>query len=178
MPDIFYLISKWWKQILLVILLSVAVVAAVVFLKAPRYLSVSTALPVNSALTDKARIFNRNIQYLYPSIGGSDQLDIVLGTAQLDTVYIPIAARFDLVKHYKLKRDGKNNLEKAADQLKKSSKVIRSEYGELKVKVWDKDKSLAAQLSNAIMGQLNAIHRELQNQNNRATLNALVQERQ
>jgi uncharacterized protein involved in exopolysaccharide biosynthesis len=43
---------------------------------------------------------------------------------------------------------------------------MKSEYGELKVKVWDTDKNLAPQLANAVMEKLNAIHQSLQNENN------------
>ena len=44
---------------------------------------------------------------------------------------------------------------KAASLLKKNTKVMKSEYGELKVKVWDTDKNLAPQLANAVMDNYN-----------------------
>ena len=43
---------------------------------------------------------------------------------------------------------------------------MRSEYGELKIKVWDTDKNLAPQLANAILDKLNSIHQSLQAANN------------
>jgi hypothetical protein len=51
--------------------------------------------------------------------------------------------------------------------------VIKSDFSELKVKVWDIDKSLAPQLANAIMEKLNAIHQSLQNESNVTALNNL-----
>lgn len=175
MPDIFYLFSKWWKQILFLVLLSLAVTAAVVFLQPRRYLSVTTALAASSILSDKARIFGDNIQHLYSSIGNPDDLDRILGTAQLDTVYIAVAASFNLWDHYKIKNG--DLLYKAAKELKENTSVIKSEYGELKIKVWDTDKKLAPQLSNAILEKLNIIHQALQSESNRHTLNDLKEVR-
>src|SRR6185369_723287 len=63
---------------------------------------------------------------------------------------------------------------KAARKLKKYSRVIKSDYGELKVKVWDTDKDLAPQLANAITERLESIHRDLQSAGNKASLQSLV----
>lgn len=177
MPDIFYLISRWWKQIFLLTGISLLVVAAVVYFQPSRYLSVATALPASSFQSDKASIFNNNIQELYPSIGEPDDLDRILGTARLDTVYLAVADSFNLWDHYKTEEKGKAALTKAAISLKKYSKVTKSDYGELKVKVWDTDKNLAPELANAILDQLNTIHRELQNESNKYILNNLLAKR-
>jgi hypothetical protein len=174
MPDIFYLIKKWWKQVFGLVLFSLVAVAIVVFLQPSRYLSVATALPASSSFTDKARVFNDNIEHLYSGIGNPDELDRIIGTAQLDTVYLSIATDFNLWDHYNTKE--KNNEEKrieAAAVLKKNVKVIKSEYGELKVKVWDTDKKLAPQLANALLEKLNDIHQVLQSESNRHTLVSL-----
>ena len=97
MPDIFYLVSKWWKQILSIVILSLAAVGTILYLQPVKYLSTTTALPASSYAADKASIFNNNIQQLYPAMGTPDDLDMIVGTAQLDTVYIAVAEEFDLV---------------------------------------------------------------------------------
>ena len=51
--------------------------------------------------------------------------------------------------------------------------MIKSEYSELKVKVWDTDKNLAPQLANALMDKLQQIHQTLQNSNNKKVLSSL-----
>ena len=61
----------------------------------------------------------------------------------------------------------------AAGVLRYNSRIIKSDYGELKVKVWDTDKNLAPQLANSLMEQLDQIHQGLQNENNRITLSSL-----
>jgi uncharacterized protein involved in exopolysaccharide biosynthesis len=152
--------------------ISLLAAAAITFIKPRQYLSVTTAVPANSLSYDKGRIFNSSIQSLYSNIGLPDELDIIIGTAHLDTVYLAVTDQFNLFDHYKISNDSDKRI-KAARLLKKYSRVAKSEYGELKVKVWDTDRNLAPQLANAIMNKLGAIHRALQNQNNQQALQSL-----
>jgi uncharacterized protein involved in exopolysaccharide biosynthesis len=173
MPDIFDLIARWWKRILAVMILSLLVVGIITYLKPRQYLSVTTAVPASSFASDKAKIFNENIQTLYSTLGTPDDLDMILGTANLDTVYLSVTDQFNLFDHYKIKEQGAAARVKAALCLKKNTKVMKSEYGELKVKVWDTDKNLAPQLANAIMDVLQSIHQNLQSAGNKAAVTGL-----
>src|SRR4029079_2247928 len=65
---------------------------------------------------------------------------------------------------------------KAGSILKKHTRVIKSDYGELKVKVWDIDRNLAPALANAIMEQLQQIHQEIQTVNNSMLLSKITEE--
>ncbi len=173
MPDPLFLIKHWWKQILLLTVLSLAVAATLVYIKPSQYLSVSTAVPASAFASDKSKIFNENIQTLYASLGTPDDLDMVAGTAQLDTVYLAVTDRFNLFDHYKMREKGEAARSKAASLLKKNSRVMKSGYGELKVRVWDTDKNLAPQLADAIMDQLQSIHSDLKNADNLSILKSL-----
>ena len=173
MPDLFYLVSKWWKQMLAIVLASLAVVSITLYLKPARYLSTATALPASSYATDKASVFNANIQQLYSAMGTPDDLDMIVGTGQLDTVYLAIAAQANLADHYKVEEQGDAAIRKAAFLLKANTRVIKSDYSELKIKVWDKDKEVAPMLANAIMDKLQAIHQDIQNSNNISLIKSL-----
>jgi hypothetical protein len=173
MPDIFYLLSKWWKQMLAIIGLSLLIVGIIIFLQPDQYLSVTTAVPASAYSSDKSKIFSENIEALYSELGTPDDLDMILGTAKLDTVYLAVTDQFNLFDHYKISEKGEAARHKATKLLMCNSKVMKSEYGELKVKVWDTDKNLAPQLANAILDKLQAIHQELLSINNRASLNGL-----
>ena len=173
MPDIFYLASRWWKQILSIVILSMLATGTILYLLPAKYLSTTTALPASTYLKDKASIFNNNIQQLYPAMGIPDDLDMIVGTGQLDTVYIAVAKEFNLYDHYKTAEQGEAAVIKAAFLLKRNTKVIKSEFGELKVKVWDTDKNLAPQLADAIINQLQSIHQDIQNSNNISILASL-----
>lgn len=177
MPDLFDLIAHWWKRIIIVVILCVVVVGVITFLKPRKYLSVATAVPASSFNADRSRIFNENIQALYSTLGTPDDLDMIVGTGNLDTVYWAVAQQFNLWDHYKMKEKGDAAVRKAASLLKANAKVMKSEYGELKVKVWDTDKNLAAELANAIMDVLQSIHSNLQAVGNKTTLNGLVSAR-
>ncbi|MEO6613026.1 MAG: hypothetical protein ABIT05_07175 [Chitinophagaceae bacterium] len=174
MTDINDLIKNWWKQILFVVLLSLLVVGTITFIKPRQYLSVATAVPASSFAADRSKIFSDNIQDLYSTLGTADDLDRIVGTGNLDTVYLAVAAQFNLFDHYKMAEKSDVALPKAAAILKKNSRVMKSEYGELKVKVWDTDKNLAPQLANMIMDKLAIIHQQLQSAGNEAALKGLV----
>jgi hypothetical protein len=173
MPDLIYLFSKWWKQLLAIVLVSLITVSTVLYLKPNKYLSTATALPASSYATDKASVFNTNIQQLYSAMGTPDDLDMIVGTAQLDTVYLAIAGQIDLAGHYQVKEQGDAAIRKAAFLLKANTRVIKSDYSELKVKVWDKDKVFAPMMANSIMDKLHAIHQDIQNSNNISLIKSL-----
>ncbi|HVT87036.1 MAG TPA: hypothetical protein VHD35_17685 [Chitinophagaceae bacterium] len=173
MPDFFYLLSKWWKQILAVVLLSVIVVGIIVFIQPSKYLSVATAVPASGIASDKSRVFSENIQALYSNLGSPDELDVIVGTGQLDTIYLAVTDQFNLYDHYKIREDKEKARARSAELLKWNTEVQKSGYGELKVKVWDTDKNLAPQLANALMDKIQSIHQDLQSESNAAALNDL-----
>jgi len=174
MPDLFTLIRNWWKPILLLLILSLTAVGVIVFTQRPEYRSVATAVPASTYSSDKARLFNNNIEQLYTALGTPDELDQIVGTGKLDTVYLAVTRQFNLQDHYKMEEKGDAAKTKAAILLKKNSSVTKSEYGELKVSVWDTDKNLAPQLANAVMKQLQTMHQHLQQAGNEASLQSLL----
>lgn len=173
MPDLFALAGKRWKTVLLLTLTATALALLVCLISPKQYLGVVTALPANSLLADKARIFNQNIEALYTEFGTPDELDRMEGTAKLDTLYLAAAKDFHLIEHYGINANAGDALEKAALKLKKNSSVSRTGYGELRIKVWDEDNRTAADLANSLMQKLNDIHQHLQTENNRAVLQKL-----
>lgn len=158
---------------LAVVLLSLITAALTTFLKPRQYLSVVTALPASSVAADKARLYNNNIEYLYSGLGSPDDLDRIIGTAQLDTIYLFVTDQFNLYDHYKITLEKEKARIKAAKFLKKNTRVIKSDYGELQVKVWDTDKNLAPQLANALLAKLESVHRHLQGSSNQLSYKSL-----
>ena len=55
-------------------------------------------------------------------------------------------------------------------------RVMRSEFDQLKIKVWDKDASFAAILANAFLEELQQLHLQLQNKSNATVLTALKED--
>ena len=178
MPDIFHIISRRWKYILLLVFISVGITAIIVFLKPSKYLATATALPAATYASDKAAVFSENLQVLYPNLGTPDDLDKMVGTSLLDTIYYFVTDKLLLTSFYDVK-DKINSVarEKAAGILKENTKVIKSDYGELKVKVWDKDRYKAADLANAVLEKLQTINQEVMNANNSLVLEQVKNEK-
>lgn len=165
MPDSLFVFAKRWKLIVAITITAVVIALVVTVLSPKKYLATATALPANSVTADKSRIFNQNVQELYSDFGAADELDKLEGTGKLDTLFIAAAEEFKLDEHYDIPLSGKSIYD-AALRLKKESKISRSGYGELKVKVWDKDKDLCARLANFLMKKIQELHQHLQNQSN------------
>ena len=166
MPDLISIIEKWWKLIAGLTIINIILAFALLLLIPKEYLSIATSLPASSVYADRARIFNTNVQQLYSSLGNPDDLDKIIGTANLDTLYIALVREFNLRKRFK------NDL-LAALALKKNIKVTKSEYGELKIKVWNKNAKLASALANGLLQKLQKLHQSLQNQSNALILQKL-----
>jgi len=175
MPDLLLVVSNRWKLVTAITLCATLIAFVVALLVPKKYLSVATALPVNSVTADKARIFNNNIEALYSDFGTPDELDRLEGTARLDTIFIAASEKFNLGDHYSY---GSSNegIFLAAVKLKKNSKIARSSYGELKVKVWDVDRMLAADLANFLMQRIQELHQHLQNQSNLLVLDKMKEQ--
>jgi uncharacterized protein involved in exopolysaccharide biosynthesis len=169
MPDLLLVFTKRWKLIISITALATIIALIAALLSPKKYLAIATALPANSMIADKARIFNQNIEALYSEFGTVDELDKLEGTGKLDTLFIAAAEKFNLEEHYKIGTTTES-LYDAAIKLKKNSRINRSGYGELKVRVWDQDKHLCAQLANFLMKRLQELHQQLQNQANRSIL--------
>lgn len=157
-------ISHQWKLMLTLIALIMLAAFTYTWVKAPEYISVSTALPSSVYSNDRSKLFNENIQILYSDLGTADELDVIAASGQLDTVYLAVTDEFNLFDHYRSKAP--NAREKSAMILKDKTRVIKSGNGELKVSVWDTDKDLAPQLANAIMSQLQKMHTQVRNAGN------------
>src|SRR5215217_7660679 len=161
MPDFIAVFSRWWKQIAAITVLAIVVAVIVALLLPKKYMSVATALPASSFAADKSTIFNSNIQELYSALGTADDLDRIIGTARLDTIYIATVNELNLAAHYGLE---KAHEAKAVHKLKNNTSVSKSEWGELKLKVWDKDRNYAAHIANILLQKLQSLHQNLNNQ--------------
>jgi len=163
MPDLLLVLTKRWKLIISITILATILALIFSLLSPKKYLSVATALPVNSVTADKARMFNSNIEALYSDFGLPDELDRIEGTAKLDTLYIAASEKFNLSDYYLIKIAGEG-MYKAAMRLKKNTRIEHSAYGELKIKTWDHDRNKSAELANFLMQKLQELHQHLQAQ--------------
>ena len=176
MPDIFSVLARRWKTALLITFLATLVAFVACLLSPKEFLGEVTALPSNAEAGDRGRIFNQNIEGLYRELGEPDELDKIEGTAKLDTIFLAVAKQFYRQGYNPANSTDVVALHEAAKTLQKNTRIHRTGYGELKIKVWDKDPHTAAALANALVKELNAIHQQLRAENNRLVLQRLKEE--
>ena len=173
MKGILAVLYKWRRSIIGFVFTATIITSIVCIFLPKQYLSTAVVFPVNSSLADRGRIFNSNIQQLYSQYGGSDDLDHLFAIASSHAVLSFIADSFQLATHYKIEEEPARAKEIAIRKLKKNSEIIKTENGELRVGIWDKDKAMAADIANAILYKVESISRDIMLQSNMSTLNAL-----
>src|SRR6476620_4768446 len=172
MPDLLFVLRRWWKRIITLTVAATVLAAVVALLLPKKYVAIATALPASSFAADKATVFNTNIQELYSALGTADDVDRIIGTAQLDTIYIATVYDLNLAVHYGFAADA-NGIERAVRKVKHHTSVTKSEWGELKIKAWDSDRNMAAQIANTLLQKLQGLHQALRNQSNQLVLQKL-----
>jgi len=153
---------KRYRSFVLVVVGLPTVAAAVLSALLPnQYLSVATAIPSNARLTDANRLSGNEARELYPVFGESDDLDRIYEICKSSTVSGLLGDRFNLTQHYRLNADKPEDHLKAQKQLVRNTELLKTETGELRVKVWDHDPALAASIANAYLSLTDSIHRRL-----------------
>jgi capsular polysaccharide biosynthesis protein len=149
------------KMNLLIIVGSVTLLALVISLFLPKeYLSQSSILPANSKMMDKQRLFGENIQELYSAYGNSEDLDRLYATMRSGAVLNAVADSFNLIKHYDLeKTDNARSI--SYRKLQKNIELLKTEYGEIRISVWDKDAGISASIANAIVARTREVSEKM-----------------
>lgn len=145
-------LQRHLKTILLFTIITMAVATIVVFLMPRYYRSTAKLIAANPQLADKSRLFNDRIQGLYSYFGSGDDLDRIIGIADLDTTYKQLVDEFKLVDYYQLGKDSLPLLKrKAVLKLKDDLSFQRTEQEQLKIICWTKDNQLSADLANRLI---------------------------
>lgn len=173
MPDLIQLFQQRGRKLFVSLLIVWAATALILWFTPKEFKSETTSVASSAVASDPSRLFGAKVQHLYSPLGSPDQLDLLVGSGRLDTAYRPLVRRFNLIDHYELSDTGSKALLKAIKKLKKNASVFKSDYGELKVRVWDTDAAMAAELANALTGRLDSMHRDLMSRQNIQTRAAL-----
>ena len=136
--------------------------ALVVSLIIPKqYLSQTSVLPANSRFSDKSRFTAEEITELYSVFSSGDDLDRLYATARSSPVMMKMVDSFGLIKHYKIKNADEKSREEALRIFRTKCGIFKTEYGEMHVKVTDRDRVLAADIANAMVFQTEKAHQDL-----------------
>ncbi|HEX8332988.1 MAG TPA: Wzz/FepE/Etk N-terminal domain-containing protein, partial [Segetibacter sp.] len=153
LADIAEVLKRRKSFIVYFTLLSGLVAAAIVFFVIPPYYkSTAVVVAANPLLADKAHLYNDNVEQLYSTFGGEDDLNRLYGIAGLETTYKLLVDMFALVKYYGI--EGSNaelNTRKAVEELRDDVDLIKNELYQLKISVTTKDKKLSASIANSFV---------------------------
>lgn len=138
-----------------------------------KYLSETSVLPANSQLNDKTRFFSENMRELYSGFGTADDLDRLYATARSGITFNALIDSFKLVDHYGLQKKGVIARDAATRKLRTNSYILKSEYGELKIGVWDNNPAFAADLANAFINTVQRVNQGMFTEFYAATLQKL-----
>lgn len=142
LPTLFW---KYRKQFLFMIAVAVGTALGVSVVMPKQYLSEASVLPVNSKMTDKQSFFGRSsVQDLNSAYGSSDDLDRITAIMHSSAVLHQVVDSLGLIRHYEIK--GKAQRQKAMKRLEKNITLRRSEYGDLQIRVWDKNAAMSKKI--------------------------------
>lgn len=153
---------KKYRSFLLVVIGLPTIATAVLSAILPsQYLATAIAIPSNARLTDVNHLASQGSRELYPVFGESDDLDRIHAICKSTTVNGLLSSRFQLARHYGLNPDKPSDEAKAQKRLQRSTELIKTENGELKVKVWDHDAATAAAIANAYLSLTDSLDRHM-----------------
>jgi capsular polysaccharide biosynthesis protein len=159
--EIFARCRRHTKFLMMIVLLPVLIAAILSLVLPKEYLSISSILPVNSRLSDKARYSSDEIAELYSAFGNGEDLDRLYATARSGSVLMKMVDSFNLTGYYRLQHKKSLAREEAAKELSSSIDIRKTEYGELQIRVWDKEPQMASYICNAIVDRIDKIQKEL-----------------
>lgn len=144
-----------------IFVLTASAIALIVSLVLPNeYLSQASLLPANSKLMDQQRLFGNNVQELYSAYGSPEDLDRLFATMQSGAVLHTVADELGLPEHYGL--SGRKNAKQLAQKkLERNTRLLRSEYGELRLRVWDQDPAMAERIAHVMIARTQTVFDEM-----------------
>lgn len=143
--------KKWFRPIAALVILATIAGGLATIVLPRKYLSAATVVPADPSLNDKAFLYGSNQHELRSVYGKEEDLDRLLATATLDGNLNFLVDSFKLATHYEISGNPEKAKYKAFRQLKKNSRIFKTEYGSVKMQVWDTDKKMAADLANALV---------------------------
>lgn len=151
LQEIYLVVKKQIRSVLVFTIVVGLLGAGTIFLVPKKYQSTVVLTANNPQVTDKAALFNAQIQSLYSGYGSTDDLDRIVGMSMLDTLYLAMVDQFKLQLEYKLKATDTLRLRQlAAKKLRKDVLLERTDQQQLKINVLFKNPEMAASIANAM----------------------------
>lgn len=161
--DIVNVVWNWRKKIILAVILVTGITAGIVFMIPREYLSEATVVAANPNLGDRSNIFNTTFEQQFSYYGAGSDNDRLYEMSRIDTMKMFLIDSFKLEDHYKISTTNPRRRLAAYDELKEKSDVYVTELGHLRIKIWDTDRDVAANMANAVVNKINQRSIEMTN---------------
>ena len=141
---LFTVLSKWWKRLAIVLILTAIITSAIMLTKPNFYRSSTIFYPASTSI--QKPVFTeaeRNINYY----GDDHDVDRMLSIAVSSDTKREIIKELNLKGHYGL-GDSEKDLEKLHRLFGKMYKVIKTEYDAIRITFEDTDKEMTAKVAN------------------------------
>jgi LPS O-antigen subunit length determinant protein (WzzB/FepE family) len=176
LQDIFKVIWAWRKKIIAATFIVTVIVTIIAFLVPRQYLSEATIIAANPNLGDRSNIFRTTFEEQFYYYGGPADNDRLFELARRDTMKKFLIDSFKLEDHYKISKTNPRRRLAAYLELKENSDVYITDLGHVRIKIWDIDKNLAANMVNAIVAKVNSMSIDMTNQAKKTILEKLENE--
>jgi uncharacterized protein involved in exopolysaccharide biosynthesis len=156
-------ILNWRKKITLAVFLVTGITTGIIFLIPREYLSEATIVAANPNLGDRSNIFRTTFEQQFYYYGGGSDNDRMFEMARIDTMKMFLIDSFKLEDHYKISKTNPRRRLAAYNELKEKSDVYVTDLGLVRIKFWDTDKKLAADMANTVVKKINERSIEMAN---------------
>ena len=160
MVELLQIAYKWKKHIAVICLVSILGSVTVSLMLPNYYESMALFFPSNPGLTDRHNLFREKAADVPVSFFGKEQdADRLLQIAKSAQLAAYIIDKFDLYKHYDINKENSKFPEwEVNKEFKDNYDAFKNEYGAIEIHMMDQKNTLAADIVNAVVAQINVIN--------------------
>lgn len=147
---------RWWKLLLLVLVLAVAVSVVASLMVTPRYKSTAILFPTNSNRLSKA-ITDHHYSLDFMDYGVERDCEYAIQILLSQSMEDDVCNHFNMMEHYGISSSDPQKLFKLHEAYRANVTVKRTEYLGIEVSVLDVDPQWAANMANFIAGNYDTI---------------------
>lgn len=139
--------KRWWKILLIVFIIALAVSVVASLLIKPRYKSTAVLFPTSSNRLSKAILAERySMDFL--DYGDERCCEYAIQTISSQSMHEAVYNRFNLLEHYSIDPNDPHKMFKLTERYNSYVTVRRTKYLGVQIDVEDKDPQMAADIAN------------------------------
>ncbi len=161
MFEVFSILLKWIKPILLFTVLAALISAGISLLLPNYYQSTVVFIPANPSLLDKA-LFQKEggEKPIYP-FGGNAEIDRVITMGESASLLGYAINQYKLYEHYEIDPNSRDAAYKVGERFRKNYSIKKNAQTAVELSVLDQDRQKAADWANDLAAKIDDMNREM-----------------